>query len=117
MNLFADACLQRRLVTALVDSGHTIEYARDTHPYDLDEQLLALALRQRQLLITDDLDFGELVLFRRLPTYGVVLLRCGEVSIEQKSQLLLDLLERNGDSLLQAFTVVTPERIRIRPLP
>jgi len=117
VNILADACLEVRLVEALRSTGHDVEFALDTRPFDRDEVLLEYALGSRKLIVTYDLDFGELVPFRRLPSHGVVLLRFPGISIEQKSQLLINQLSITGELLIGTFTVMTPERTRTRPLP
>ncbi len=68
------------------------------------------------VLITDDLDFGELVFRRRLVTSGVLLLRLAGMSCAEKSAILNMVIAKHGEELPGRFSVLDPRRIRIRPL-
>ena len=54
------------MYTTLTDLGHDVLSAREIDPRATDEALLALANRERRVLITEDKDFGELIFVRRL---------------------------------------------------
>ena len=62
-------------------AGHDVESTADW-PHDPgDEEVLAHAYRNAQVLITLDKDFGEIVIVRRQPNCGIVrlvTLRAGE---------------------------------------
>ena len=53
----------------------------DEHPSGVpDDEVLAIAYRERRILITRDRDFGELVFVYWQPHRGVILLRLGSSS-------------------------------------
>jgi len=79
LRFVADENLPRLLVTALRDASHDVLWIRDLHRSMPDEQVLALASRDRRTLITGDKDFGDLVFGQRQPaTHGVILVRAGD---------------------------------------
>ena len=50
-----------------MDSGHDVLSVLERDPRAADEELLALALEEQRIPVTEDEDFGELVFVRRLP--------------------------------------------------
>ena len=76
--------------------------------------MLALAQRERRILITNDKDFGELVFRERHPHASVVLLR---FPLESTAQVKIHALEQFLASLprpLAQFVVLTPQGSRMR---
>ena len=68
MKFLVDVCAASRAVCAmLTESEHDVLLASDVDPRAADEYLLALATRERRIIITEDKDFGELVFVRGLP--------------------------------------------------
>ena len=51
-----------------------------------DPELLETARREGRVVVTDDLDFGELVYHQRLATQGVLLLRLRGASVPDRIQ-------------------------------
>ena len=62
----------RSLVRALRVAGYDISRSADAAPGASDEEVLALAVSQTRILVTEDNDFGDLVVRFGLPTHGVV---------------------------------------------
>jgi predicted nuclease of predicted toxin-antitoxin system len=75
MKLFIDQNVSRLVVDRLLLDSHDLILARDVAFGRPDRELLALALRLGAVILTEDTDFGELVIRERLPSAGVVLLR------------------------------------------
>ena len=70
-------------------------------------------MRERRILITNDRDFGELVVRGRLEHAGVVLLRLETTDLATKIARLDYVLEHHrGD--LGGFLVVTERLVRVR---
>lgn len=77
-----------------------------------DEEVLKFAEGEGRILITDDKDFGRLVLMLGKPTSGVIFLRTSTTNAEKRFKILLEVL-----STLDArgkFIVVRENRVRIR---
>lgn len=58
----ADECFSVPLVRALRGAGYDIVRSADAAPGASDEEVLALAVSQTRILVTEDNDFGDLVL-------------------------------------------------------
>jgi len=87
----------------------------DIAPRAPDPGVIALAVQQSRVLLTEDKDFGQLVYASGTPTADVVLLRYGFKARVDAVRTLLELVQQKGDQLTGAFVVVQPGRARIRP--
>lgn len=71
MRFLLDASADFRLLAYLTDLGHNVATIAHDHPQTLDDvEILAIALADQRVLITNDRDFGELIFRRRLPHAG-----------------------------------------------
>ena len=76
MRSVVDESTDARLVPHLIGLGHDATLiSRSHHPGLPDEDVLAVALSEGRILLTDDRDFGELVFRLRLPNTGVIYFR------------------------------------------
>jgi predicted nuclease of predicted toxin-antitoxin system len=116
MNLLADEGVDQQIVTALRDEGFTVWYVAEMSPSITDETVLSLAREKQALLITSDKDFGELIFRLRRHSYGVLLLRLAGLSGIDKVGIVVSVIKQHLNELFNSFTVVTPQRIRIRKL-
>lgn len=114
MRFLLDVCASsQRMQSALVDQGHDVLSALDRNPRAADEELLALAMEERRILVTEDKDFGELVFVRRLPHPCII--RFVEMTVLEKVTAMQELIDRHPDAMSEpALIVVTGSRVRIR---
>ena len=78
-----------------------------------DDELLALALAEQRILITEDKDFGELVFVRRLPHPCII--RFTDMPVAEKAAAMRHLIERHAEAMHEAsMIVVTRSRVRVR---
>ncbi len=113
MRFLFDEGLPFRLAAFLEAHGHHVTIVGHDHPHALDDQdVLAIAARERRILLTNDKDFGALVFRDRLPHAGVILFRLGYVPLEERIALLQRALSDYADQLDQ-FLVVTRRGIRV----
>ena len=82
-----------------------------------DERVIALALRERRVLLTEDKDFGQLVFAAGSKSAGVVLIRFPAGARSAVGARMLDLVGKQADRLTGSFVVIQSERIRISMLP
>ncbi len=114
MNLLADENVDRTVVERLRQAGHTVLAVADMEPGIGDPMVLARANEAQALLLTEDKDFGELVFRQRLVHAGVMLVRLAGLGAPAKAKLLLQVLADHCEKLRGAFTVVSPDAVRIR---
>lgn len=82
-----------------------------------DEQVIALALQESRILLTEDKDFGQLVFASGSKSLGVVLIRFPAGARPSLGARILELIHECGGRLAGSFVVLQPERIRISALP
>jgi predicted nuclease of predicted toxin-antitoxin system len=116
VRLLADECCRRSLVDTLRRLGFEVSTVADLLPSVADEEVLALAARLDCILVTDDKDFGALVLRQGLPAPGVILLRTSSDDGEFQAHRLAELLTDSRRKILGHMTVVEDMRFRARPL-
>ncbi len=98
----------------LVEQGHDVQtVARDYAPGLVDREVLTVATREQRILITNDRDFGELIVRERLPHAGVMLFRLKTTDPAVTVARLAAVLREYPDQL-DTFLVVTERRIRAR---
>ena len=114
MKFLVDASSDARLAHHLRLDGHDVTRIGSDHPGDLtDRDVLAIAFREKRVLITDDRDFGELIVRLRQPHAGVIYLRLDTTKIAIRIARLNDVLTTHKDQL-QQFLVVTDTETRVR---
>jgi predicted nuclease of predicted toxin-antitoxin system len=105
------------LVRVIEDLGHEVTAIARHYPSALkDREVLAIALREQRILITNDLDFGELIFHHRLPHAGIILFRLGEEDLATKTAWLKYVIEYHAHELDQ-FLVISERGVRVRRTP
>lgn len=114
MRFLLDVCASsRRMRAMLVGHGHDVASVADRDLRASDVEVLAMALEEGRVLITEDKDFGELVFVRGLPHSGIV--RFVDMRVEEKVSAMRSLLDHEADSIREGFLiVVTRNRVRVR---
>ncbi|MDD9997742.1 MAG: DUF5615 family PIN-like protein [Rhodospirillaceae bacterium] len=114
MRFLLDVCAASlRMRDALAAQGHDVVSATEKNPRATDEEILALAMEERRILVTEDKDFGELVFVRRLPHPCIV--RFVGMIVTEKVAAMMELIEQHAEAMSQgALIVVTTRRVRIR---
>jgi predicted nuclease of predicted toxin-antitoxin system len=77
-----------------------------------DPDVLALAVRERRILVTNDSDFGELVFRHGLQHTGVLFLRLDVLSFDRLAARFIEVIDSHRDLLVE-FLVVTPGDLRV----
>lgn len=114
MKFLLDVCSSSRSLTAfLIEQGHDVASALSLNPQASDGELLTLAHRERRVLITEDKDFGELVVVLGRPHHAVV--RLVALAVDDQIAAMREVLEAYGHELeAKSLIVVTRGRIRVR---
>ena len=104
-------------MVALREGGLDLLWIAETHPGAPDDEVLAQCISTRRTLLTFDKDFGELAYRRGLPSdCGIMLFRLIPQTPDEVAALALAAIS-SQPSWAGFFSVVTRQRIRMRPLP
>jgi len=112
----ADECCDAVLVAGLRADGHDVWYVMEAARGADDRTVLQNAQAEQRILLTEDKDFGELVVRLGLPTYGVLLLRMNPTDSQAKLARLREVLQKHASRLPGSFVVVDDSKTRFRPL-
>lgn len=115
MNFVADECVAQEIVTRLRADGHDVYSVREQERGIDDPSVLSLAVQMGRVLLTQDHDFGELVYRQNLHHRGVMLVRLPGFAPGTRADRVVAVVRAHAAELPNAFTVVTPSAVRIRP--
>jgi predicted nuclease of predicted toxin-antitoxin system len=114
MKFLADEGVDKPIVDLLRQSGFDVHYILETNRGAEDEQVLSIANREERILLTQDKDFGELIYRLKKVHPGIILIRLGTTPASQKGTFVNNVLKKHSSKLLNAFTVIQANAVRIR---
>jgi predicted nuclease of predicted toxin-antitoxin system len=114
MKILLDENVDIRLKAALVALGHDVTAIVTDYPQSLtDQQVLATAVAEDRLLITNDRDFGELIVRSQAEHRGVLYLCLSTVDFASLLARVTFVLTTQ-QAILHELLIVTDQRIRRR---
>jgi predicted nuclease of predicted toxin-antitoxin system len=119
MKFLADMGISPRTVDFLQDMGHDATHLHEEGLDRLsDSNILAKARREMCVLLTHDLDFGELVAISKARLPSVVTFRLRNMRPSNVNRHLQATIEQHREALESgALITVTEGHIRVRRLP
>lgn len=119
MRFLADMGISPRVVEELRrrghDAAHLVEEGLNRLP---DGDILQKARQENRVLLTHDLDFGELLAASRGELPSVIIFRLKDMRAPNVSRHLFSIIDQQADPLNNgAIMSVTEKRVRIRRLP
>jgi Domain of unknown function (DUF5615) len=116
MRFLADENFPGAAVDALIRAGHDVIWIHTTAPGMPDVEVFRRAARENRIVLTFDKDFGEIARSTSPPdTCGIVLFRLPMPLSGDVGTRLADILNGRSD-WSGHFSVVEPDRVRMRPL-
>jgi predicted nuclease of predicted toxin-antitoxin system len=116
MRFLADENVSGLVIGRLRDEGHDVVSIAETGPGTPDDQILNAAEADARILITEDRDYGEMVIRQRLGVRGVILLELDRLTNATEADTVAEVVSAHGERLAGNLVVVEPGRIRVRPL-
>ena len=109
----ADESCDFAVVRALRADGHEVKAVGEVAAGASDEKVIAMAIREDAVLLTEDKDFGQLVFAERRATAGVIFIRFPATFRMELAKVPSRLVKQRGEKLTGSFVVVQPGRIRV----
>lgn len=113
VRLVVDEGCDFSVVRSLRAAGFDVLAVCEISPRATDEEVLELAVGGDRVLVTEDKDFGQLVLASGDERVGVVLLRFPASARQGLPEAVLRIVRARGEQLMGSFVVVQPGRVRI----
>ncbi|WP_437834176.1 DUF5615 family PIN-like protein [Sorangium sp. So ce1153] len=115
--ILADENIAVSILERLRADGVTVLHVAEIAPTISDGEVLRLAAERDAIVLTDDKDFGELIVREGHAHRGVVLLRLAGVPYPKRAEMVSALFRECSAELEGAFTVLSADgRVRIRKL-
>lgn len=115
MKFLVDQSAGARVLTTLRALGHDAVIVSQIMPANAeDADILARAVAEERIIVTNDKDFGEMVFRSRKQHKGVLLFRLRDESAENRGQVAERVVTNLGTRLENAFTVASEGAVRIR---
>ncbi len=119
MKILADMHISPHTVVFLRTQGHDAIRVNEILPSDSsDRTIVETARKEGRTVLTQDLDFSEIISLSRLSTPSLISLRLSSSRVEFVNSRLEKILPRiSTDVAKGSIIVVEDERIRVRDLP
>jgi predicted nuclease of predicted toxin-antitoxin system len=119
MRFLADMGVSMRVVEWLRSSGHDAIHLHDEGLQKLPNgEIFQKAIREKRIVLTFDLDFGEIVAGSGGGSVSVILFRLRNTRADFLVQRLKNVLERSTEELAQGAVVLVEDgRHRVRRMP
>ncbi len=117
MRILADEYCPRSVVEAMCGAGLDVHYAAESDVSSNDKDLLAIAIAEDRVIVTEDFDFGDLVFRDGMQAPGIVIVFLPAQTPEERAGRLLRTLQTPDLTFAGKLTIIGSRRIRKRPLP
>ena len=114
LTFLADESCDFNIVRVLRAEGFDVLAVSEVMTRSVDRDLVAQAVAENRILLTEDKDFGWLVYVSQVDSTGVVLVRYPGHARQGLATAVVSLVKTQGEQLVGAFTVLEPGYIRIR---
>ena len=119
MRFLADRCVDVRIVKWLLQNGHDATHLRDQGLQRMPNgEIFEKAIREDRIVITFDLDFGEIAALTASRPTSVILFRLKNTRTLHVIERLSSVIERFEDALKRGSILTVEEtRCRVRHFP
>lgn len=119
MKFLLNMNIPRKIGIQLTDEGHIYRHAGDIGMAQAnDSEIVEEARRNKEVIITHDLDYGRLLAFSNTSTPSVIILRLRNTHPDNLISRIIGIWNQIENSLSEgAIVVIEDSTLRIRKLP
>lgn len=114
MTFVADESVDFGIVSALRKNDFKVIAIDEILKGADDETVLSYSFQLNSILITEDKDFGELVHRLKKTHAGTILIRLSGLDSKSKSDIVVNSIKKNLESMKNSFSVITSSQTRIK---
>ncbi|WP_421878296.1 DUF5615 family PIN-like protein [Marinoscillum sp.] len=89
---------------------------QENHQGINDTDVLNIAYSRKEILITEDKDFGELAFRQKEPHRGIILVRLYDKEPHTRPYIVFSVINRFIEKLNGNFIVISSNKVRVRKL-
>lgn len=116
MKFLADENIPKASYNVLKDNEWDIIHIADDLSGLKDEEIVALSIEQRRIIITFDSDFGELIFKDGMCPLGCIFLRLKDFMPSYPAEVLIELMMEGEIEFSNYFTVIDDNQVRQRKI-
>jgi predicted nuclease of predicted toxin-antitoxin system len=118
MKFLINMNLPRKLAERLITQGHSCRHVGDIGLAEAeDAEIVAVARNNADVILTHDLDYGNLLLFSGEQSPSAIIFRMRDVSVSSLERSIVDAWPQIESALIEgAVVVLSDATIRIRRL-
>ena len=113
MRFLVDECTGPRVATWLREKGHKTFSVYEEARGMSDEEIITKAFEEKYIILTNDKDFGELVIKQQKQHWEVIILWLKNERVENKIKIMEKLLEKYAKKIPNNLLIVTEKAVRI----
>lgn len=119
MKFLADMGISPKIIGSLTKLGYNAVHLQEEGLHRLpDSKILTKALQENRILLTHDLDFGDLIAANQMNLPSVIIFRLHNMSYYNVNVHLTEIINKHGLLLQEGVVIsVTEGKTRIRQLP
>ena len=117
MKLFADENMDAKIIDWLRSIGIDVLSAGEVMASSQDEDVLERANAEGRVVLTKDLDFGEMLFHDNMISTGIILLRLRSAPAYFRLEIMQMYWPEIAARVSGNFVVVMQDRLRVRALP
>ena len=117
MKLLADENMDAKIIDWLRSIGTDVLSVREIMASAQDEEVLAKANAEGRVVLTKDLDFGEMLFHENMISTGIILLRLKSAPAYFRLEIMQKYWPEIAARVRGNFVVVMQDRLRVRALP
>lgn len=114
IQLVADESVDASIVEGLREKNYSVYSIAEQQPSISDDKVLSIANEFEVFLITEDKDFGELVIRLHKKHHGILLIRLSGIPTEEKATMVGKIFDEHFAELQNSFAVLDHNKLRIR---
>ncbi len=116
MRIFCDENVPAAVVAGLRTAGHDVAWGVDFDHGADDTVRTSYAHHEGRVILTEDKDFGELVVAKGMATHGLIRFDLFGFGRDRKAVRIIEAMAEIGDTAKGQVIVIEAARIRRRPI-
>lgn len=112
MKFLVDESIEYPFFTFLKNKKFDVKSVIDIKTGMTDKEVLKLAFDEKRILITNDKDFGQLIIHYRIPTKGIIIFSLPEETTRSKIKIFSNVFKKIKNKIYNNLVIIKRKSIR-----